>query len=214
MGKLILGEQSTPTTPSAGLVTLYPETTGLICSKDDAGRNYGYTSNASVANQGAGFATDTWVTNSDLLIPSFVFQAKAIIRWRGSCSKGANSTATPIYTIKTGSLRSTSDTTRLTLTGPAQTAIADIGTLCIDLVVRTGGAATILQGSAYWIHQGTAASTTVSGTGFANNSTGHVQNTGGSFDSTAMAGTYISLAINAGTSADWTFTQITAEAIW
>lgn len=203
-------------TPASGDYVLgFDSTGGILAWKDSAGRMYGYTKNAATAAQGAGFASDTYVTNSDILIPSWGFQTKTIFRWALSCSKSAASTATPIYTIRIGSARTTADTSRLALTGPAQTAIADIGTLFIDVVVRSVGASGVIQGTAAWLHRGTAASTTVSGVGFANDTTGHVEGTSAGFDmTTGLAGNYIGLSINGGTSSSWTFTQCTAEADW
>lgn len=214
MSLLVLSEVAAPSTPASGKGSVFIDTNGILCYKDDAGRVWGSSYNRSVAAQGAGFAADTWVTNSDLIIPSFSLQAKAGILWQISGSKSGAGTAQPIYVVRTGTARSTSDTARLTLTGPAQTAIADIGTLNILITVRVGGAATVIQGSAWWNHRGTAANTTTSGTGFANDSTGHIEGTGGAFDSTAIGGHYISLSINGGTSASWTITQVVAQAEW
>lgn len=171
--------------------------------------------NEAIAAQGPGFAADTWVTGSDLIIPFFSMQPKTRFQWRLSFSKTAAGVAQPAYTIRIGSNRSTADTARLVLTGPAQTAIADIGTLTIDAVVRAVGAATgVIQGTAYWSHRGTAANTTTSGVGFANDTTGHVEATSAAFDNTALGGLYISLSINGGASAAWTLTQCSALAQW
>jgi hypothetical protein len=183
--------------------------------KNDAGRVLAFTDNASIAAQtSGGFATDTYVTDSDLLIPSFGLQARGKICWRISASKTGAGTATPIYVIRVGTGRTTSDAAVLTLTGPAQTAIADIGTLNIMVTVRSIGAAGIFQGTAWWDHRGTAANTTTSGTGFANDTTGHVEGTSAGVDMTAFAGKYAGLSINGGTSAVWSVTQVWADASW
>lgn len=215
MADIQLAEQSAPTTPTTGNGLIFIDSTAsILCFKDDSGRVGGQSNNAAVANQLPGVA-DAYITNSDLIIPSFSLQAKTRIQWRLSASKTAAGIATPIYTIRTGTLRTTGDTSRLALTGPAQTAIADIGTLNVVLTVRTGGAATVIQGTAWWDHRGTAATSTV-GTGFANDASGHVEATSASFDSSAL-GTgpnYIGLSINPGASAAWTITQVWAEANW
>ena len=215
MADMLVDVQSVPATPSAGQATVYVDSVAkIICVKNDAGLVQARSENASIANQGAGFATDTWVTDSDILIPSFGFQVRTIFRWFISASKTAAGTATPIYNIRIGSARSVADTARLTLTGPAQTAIADIGTLSIMVVVRSVGAAGVIQGTAWWNHRGTAANTTTSGTGFANDSTGHIEGTSAGFDNSALSGQYISLSMNGGTSASWTLTQVREEAKW
>jgi hypothetical protein len=176
---------------------------------------WGASFNASIAAQGAGFAADTYVTDSDILIPSFGFQARTNFLWMISASKSGAGTAQPIYNIRIGSARSVAgDTARLVLTGPAQTAIADIGTLTIMVTVRSVGAAGVIQGTAWWNHRGTAANTTTSGTGFANDSTGHIEGTSAGFDNSALGGQYVGLSMNGGTSASWTLTQVRVEAAW
>lgn len=219
MSDIQLDEESAPATPASGQGIIFIDsTTSLLSFIDDTGRKYILTSagisNAAIASQGAGFAADTYVTNSDLLLPSFGMQAKTRFAWKISASKSGAGTATPIYVVRIGAARTTADTARLTMTGPAQTAIADIGTLEIIVSVRNVGAAGILQGTAYWSHRGTAASTTVSGTGFANDVTGHVETTGGAFDNSALGGLYVGLSINGGTSAAWTITQVHATMDW
>lgn len=215
MADILIDEQGAPSTPGAGQGAIFLDSTAeILCVKDAAGRIQGWSTNAAIAAQGAGFATDTYVTNSDILIPSFGFQAKTTFLWMLSASKTGASTGTPAYAIRIGANRTTGDTARLTLTGPAQTAIADIGTLQIMLTVRSTGVAGVMQGTAFWTHTGTAASTTVSGTGFANNVTGHVEGTGAGFDMTSIAGMYIGLSINGGTSSAWTVTQVWAQASW
>lgn len=217
MADIILDEQSVPTTPASGKLVLYPDSSAsLPAFKNDAGRSgvlVGATRNASIAAQGAGFAADTYVTDSDLLIPSFGLQARSAFLWHLSASKTAAGVATPTYNIRIGSLRTTSDTARLVLVGPAQTAVADIGTLIIMLTVRSIGAAGVLQGTAWWSHRGTAASSTV-GTGFANDATGHVEGTSAGFDDSNLGGLFIGLSIDGGTSAAWTLTQVLGQANW
>lgn len=214
MADVLLDVQSAPATPSAGQGLIWVDTTAkIICVKDDTGRVNAVSSNAAIAAQGAGFAADTYVTNSDILIPSFGMQAKTRVVWRMSASKTAAGVATPIYTVRIGAARTTADTARLTLTGPAQTAIADIGNLNIMVTVRNVGAAGVLQGTAWWDHRGTAASST-GGTGFANDGTGHVEGTSAAFDNSALGGSYIGLSIDGGASAAWTVTQAIAEAVW
>jgi len=215
MADFLIDNQSAPGTGSAGQSVIWMDTVAkTLCVKDDTGRVSAYTGNASVTAMAAGFAVDTYLTNSDMIIPSCGMQTKARFFWTMSASKTGASTATPIYVVRVGTGKAVTDTACLTLTGPAQTAIADIGTLNIMVVVRVAGASGILAGSAWWTHTGTAASTTVSGTGFANNSTGHVQGTSAAIDMTAFVGQYIGVSVNGGTSSVWTPTIVTAEASW
>ena len=215
MADLLVDVQSVPATPSAGQAVIFVDSTAkILCTKDDTGLVHARSESGSTAAQGAGFATDTYVTGSSLVIPSFSMQARTLLQWTLSASKTGAGTATPIYVIRIGANQTTADTARLTLTGPAQTAIADIGTLNIRVIVRSVGASGVLQGTAWWNHRGTAANTTTSGTGFANDSTGHVEGTAAGFDNSALGGQFVGLSINGGTSASWTVTQVGIEAIW
>lgn len=212
---LKVGTESVPSTPASGTGLIWVDSTAkIICCKNDAGLVSARSENASIAAQGAGFASDTYVTDSDILIPSFGMQARTLFQWKISASKTGASTGTPAYAIRIGSARTTADTARLTLTGPAQTAVADIGTLTILVVVRSVAASGVMQGTAWWDHRGTAANTTTSGTGFANDVTGHVEGTSAGFDNSALGGQYIGLSINGNTSSSWTVTQVWAEAKW
>ena len=214
MADLFIAEQSNPSTPSAGNAIIFVDSTaGILCVKDDAGRVSAWSDNAAVASQGAGFATDTYVTNSDILIPSFGLQAKTKFLWKISASKTAASTAQPVYSIRFGANRTTGDTARLQLTAPAQTGVADIGTLYVMVTVRSIGASGVIQGTAWWAHRGTAVTST-SGTGFASDTTGHIEGTSAGFDMTALAGQYVGLSINGSTSSSWTLTQVHVEAAW
>lgn len=208
MADLYLAEQSAPATPAAGNQLLWPDSTSpQWFTKDDAGRVWGRSHNAAVAAQGAGFASDTYVTNSNILIPSFGVQAKTVFRWIISASKTAAGTATPIYSVRIGANATAADTARLQLTGPAQTAATDVGLLELVVTVRSVSASGVIQGTARWSHQNTA-------TGFANNVNGAVEGTSSSFDNSALGGSYIGLSIDGGASAAWTITQAIAEATW
>ena len=208
MGRILMPEETKPSSPSAGFGRIFFDSTlGREVYLDDSGRCWTRTHRASVASQGAGFATDTYVTDSGLLIPSFGVQAQTLIEWVISASKTAAGTATPIYQVRIGANQTTADTSRLTLTGPAATAAVDIGLLSILVLVRTVSASGVIQGSANWTHNGAAA-------GFANNDAGSVEATSSAFDNTALGGLFVGLSINGGTSAAWTITQVRAQGLW
>lgn len=205
MADLLFDNQSAPSTPSAGQNILYPDTTSKMWwSKDEDGLYHGHTYRAAVAAQGAGFASDTYVTNSGLLLPGFGMQAGMVFRWTISASKTAASTATPVYQVRIGAAQTTGDTSRLSLTGPAQTAATDIGLLTILVTVRSVSGTGVIQGTAGWSHNSAA-------TGFANNDGGHVEGTSSAFDNSALGGSYVGLSINGGTSSSWTLTQVVCE---
>lgn len=215
MSQVLLSAVAAPSTPAAGKGSVFVDSQKILCFKDDTGRVAAFSFNAAIAAQAGGFAADTYLTNSDLLIPSFGLQAKTNFMWKISASKTGAGVATPVYTIRIGSGRTTSDTARVTLTGPAQTAVADIGTLYIMATVRVLSATVgVIAATAWWEHRGTVANTTTSGTGFASDTTGHVEATSSNFDNTGLGGNYVGLSINGGTSAVWSPTQVIAEASW
>jgi hypothetical protein len=210
MADILIDNQSTPTTPAAGKSVIYVDSTAKrLTVLDDSGRANpaGGIDNGSIASQGPGFAADTWVTDSDLLVPSHGLQVRTYLRWEVSVSKTAAGTATPIYVIRLGTNRTTADTAILTLTGPAQTAAADVAVILIYATLRNTGASGVLQGTTSMGHN-------LAATGFANNASAIVEGTSAGFDTTAAGGKYFSLSINGGTSAAWTVTRVRSRMDW
>lgn len=197
MAEILLDEQSAPSTPASGKMLVYPDSSASNwVQKTDAGRVEGDFSRSAVATQ-SGFAADTYVTNSGLILPSHSMQAGMVFEWKLAGSKTAAGIAAPIYQIRIGANQTTADTSRLSITGPAQTAAADDGILTILVTVRNVGAAGVLQGIAAWNHElGTA-------TGFG----GNAEATSAGFDNTALQGQFVGLSINGGASAAWTINQ-------
>jgi hypothetical protein len=205
MSDILLDEQDAPSTPSAGKGVVWVDNiASILCHKDDAGRVCAWSRNASIAQQGAGFASDTYVTDSDILIPAFGLQAKTVLLWQINFSKTAAGIAAPTYTVRIGANRTTADASRVAVTAGAQTAVVDDGILMVQLVVRNIGAAGVLNLKVAWAGHHAA------GTGFGNGN----GNTGAGFDMTALAGQYIGLSINAGASAAWTTNSSVAMAMW
>jgi hypothetical protein len=207
VGDIAAAEQSYPATPAAGRGAFYFD--NVLSSPvyvDDAGRKWVRANRTAIATQ-SGFATDTYVTNSGILIPSFGLQAMSMFEWTISASKTGAGVATPIYKVRIGTTQSTADAAPLTLTGPAQTANADVGILTILVTMRNLGAAGILQGTACWSHDAAAL-------GFANNDAGAVEAASTGFDTQNLATAFLGLSINGGASAAWTITQVRSIAIW
>jgi len=156
----------------------------------------------SFASQGPGFAADTYLAGSSILIPSAGVKVgtRYILRFRAS--KTAAGTAAPIINIRFGTAQSTADTSRLTFTLRAQTAAADEGIFDVEVVFTAGGATATLGGIAFARHRQTT-------TGFQNAVTGERVSTGAAFDST-VASSYIGASVNGGASAVWTVTFVSA----
>jgi hypothetical protein len=168
------------------------------------------TTDSSIDDQ-VGFDVDTYVTDSEILIPAHGFAVRSMFYWRIAASKTADGVASPRYSIRVGNTLSTSDTAILQLTGSPQTDDVDNGVLHVMATVRAIGTLTVVQGSAWWVHKGKSGNHAV---GFCEDNTGQVDGTSATFDSTAFAGQYIGLSINAGTDANWTITQVHAQTNW
>lgn len=165
--------------------------------------------NASVANQGAGFSSDTYLTGSSILMasPSTLLRAKSIYRCRFNATKTGAGVATPIINVRYGTNGTTADTSRGTLTFSAQTAVADEGVFEVFCVFRTVGSGTsaVLQSLGRLTHR-------LSITGFGTGVSEPEVATSGGFDSTP-ANSIIGLSVNGGTSAAWTVNLVEAELV-
>lgn len=204
MADLLLDEQGFPATPASGQMVCFPDSSNSQwLQKNDAGIYLGDQS-ASIVAQIAAHSADTYYKG--LQLPSFSMQPGMVFEWYFPVSKGAAGVATPVYTIRIGPNQSVADTSRLVLTGPAQTAAADIGFVRIMATVRNVGAAGVLQGMA-WLQHNLAA------TGFANTPAGLsiVEATSAGFDNTALQGQFIGLSVNPGASGAWVVNQVLAR---
>lgn len=208
MAEVLLDEQGTPATPSAGQMLLYPDSSAsTFVQKNDAGVVQGDSVRAKIAQQ-TGFAADTYITNSGLILPSVSMQAGMVFVWEIVLTKTAAGTATPIWQVRIGAAQSTADTSRLSITMAAQTAAADTAHVRVMLTCRSVGVTGVIQGLV-WIQHNLAA------TGFANTPAGFnlVQGTSAGFDNTALGGLYVGLSVNGGASAAWTMEQCIGR-IW
>jgi hypothetical protein len=182
-----------------GKITVF--TAGGIAYADPglSGRYY----NNSTANQGAGFATDTYVTGSNILIPAQRPRAGTIFTCEISGSKTAAGTATPIVYLRYGTGASTSDTALATHTFSAGSAATDQFLLRIRALYRTAGSGTsaVVQTHCEAVSQPTTGFSTLL-KGIWVTSSGH--------DSTT-ANTYLGVSINGGASAAWTIYQVIAK---
>jgi hypothetical protein len=202
MAIITIDNQTVPSTPASGKTGLFVDsTTKKLLFVDDSGaiggRVYHRTSSASLAPAAA---TDTWITDSGLLIPSFGMKQGMVFRWQMTLSKTAAGTAATVLTIRTGSNQSTADTSRLALTSSvAQTAAVAEGIMWVQVVVRSVSATGVIAGGF-----GLAAPVGLGG---------GKDGVSGTFDNTAMAGLYMGLTVNTGASAAWTITSINGEII-
>jgi len=206
VGKIHLAEESFPATPSAGFGRgWFDSSNNQWYQKNDAGIYLGDQSGAITSAIGSHSANTYY---KGLQLPSFAMQAGSVFEWYFPVTKTAG-TAGPVYTIVFGPNQSTADTVRLTITGPAQTAVADTGFVRVMVTCRSVGAAGVIQGMV-WLQHNLAA------TGLANTPAGFslVEGTSAGFDNQAgtIAGQYIGLCVNPGASAAWVVNQCLARA--
>lgn len=150
--------------------------------------------NASVANQSF-TTTDTYVTGSNIAIPTGRLQAKSFYRMRMQMAKtSVAGTATPVVIVRIGTAGTTADTARATLTFPAQTAVADDGFIEVFVTFRTVGSGTSAVISTHGILDHRLAST-----GLSNTNTGFAKAVSAGFDST-VASLQIGCSFNGGAS--------------
>ena len=160
--------------------------------------------NQSVANQGAGFAADTYLTGSNITVPSGSLKAGSRYRLVFDVTKTAAGTATPTVIVRFGTGGSTADTALATLTFLAQTAAADDGRFTVEVTFRTVGSGTsaVIQAVGTLTHR-------LQITGLANLSSPTVRATSAGFDST-VASSIIGVSVNGGASAAWTVQLVQA----
>lgn len=161
--------------------------------------------NYSTSNQGAGFASDTYVTGSNITLPANLPDAGTAYELVIGGSKTAAGTATPIVYLRFGTNGTTADTAICTFTFSAGTAATDTFTLTVRGLFRTVGSGTsaVVQGLASLQSQPT------TGTSLLLKS---VLSTSSGFDST-VANSILGVSINAGTSASWTLNYVRAVLI-
>lgn len=211
MADILIDNESFPSTPASGKSILFVDSnTKKLMQMDDGGTCRGLLSrNVSTASQGGGFATDTYVTNSGLLLPTCGLQTGQLFRWIITVSKTNAGVAQAIVVLRLGSGQSTSDTAILTLTqaaAEAQSALVASAVLVVHAGLRNTGASAVLAGGFGFTqtYQATAGNLAFGGGNDAASST---------FDSTGKAGQYMGLSINGGSSAVWTITNVQAELV-
>lgn len=163
--------------------------------------------NASVAAQGPGFASDTYLIGSSILIPDGRLQAKSIYRCVFNAVKTGAGVATPIITVRFGTAGSVADAARGVLTHSAQTGVIDEMRYDLVAIFRTVGAgsAAVLQSCGVINHR-------LSITGFSVGVSEPEIATSAGFNST-VASSIIGLSVNGGSSAAWTVNVVQAELV-
>jgi len=193
-------------TSLAGLTTPLSVTQGGTgaSTADGARLDFGLRSNA---NTGDVVATgvDTYLTGSNLLIPTAGLQVKTVLRWRFFVTKTGAGVVAPIWSVRVGTAGTTADTVRLTFTGPAQTGAADTAEILIEAILRNTGAAGVLAGGLTLQHN-------LAATGFANQGAVVLQVTSAGF-LTTTPNLIIGVSVDPGAAGVWTHTNVRGE-LW
>lgn len=205
MAKVVLDNQSAPSTPASGATGLYVDSTNKeLTTRDDAGvtKTVRTLCNAgSTTTNGA----DIYIVGSNIAVPPTLVRVGSVFTWELFVSKTAACTSAPVYNIRVGTAGTTADTARLTFTsGSNQTAATDNGLLVIAAVVTTAGASGVISGAYQLSHKNAS-------TGFASVQTdGQGPTASAAFDLT-VANLIFGLSINpgnTGANAVWTITTI------
>lgn len=203
MSDILLDVQTPPAGPAAGQILLYGNSlvkkmqsiddTGLVSTLSGLYRT-------SVANQ-TGFATDTYLSGSNIAIPSNLVRVGTTYRLSFDMVKTAAGTATPILNIRFGTTGSLSDTARLVFTFAAGTALVDTGIFEVLVHVRTASAVGVMAGRTNLRHHLAATGLTTTGA----SGTGIILVTSAAFDMT-VPGSQIGASFNGGASFAGTLT--------
>lgn len=171
--------------------------------------------NASTTTPGAGFAADTYLAGSDILIPAPAtqLQSKTTYELIFSVAKTGAGTAAPVLTLRFGIAGSISDASVCAFTFPAQTAVVDEGLFTVNAHFRSvgSGTAAVIVGVAQLVHDNGSAGSSA-GTGLSVQSAPIVITVGGGFNST-VANSRLGLSVNGGTSAAWTIALVEAKLV-
>lgn len=148
--------------------------------------------------------TDTYITGSTIDIAGRL-QVGSILKWKIVVTKTAAGAAAPVWNVRFGTAATTSDTSRLALTGATQTAAIDHGVFEVALVVTTASATGVCSGFVMLMHNLGATGLGGAGTNAA------FRATSAAFDMT-VASLKAGLSVNTGASAAWTINQVFTEA--
>lgn len=203
MADILIDNEAAPTTPAASKSILWVDsTTKKFVQTDDGGKRRGIlSSNFSAASQSPAVSTDVYLTNSDILVPSFGMEAGQLYRWMFTATKTATGTTAYVATIRLGTNKSTADTARATLTAnQVQTAAVSHAQFYVEVLVRSVSATGQLIAA---INCASSVGTTATGFG------GGVVNVPATFDNSAVAGNSLGISLNSQAGA-WTIDAIYA----
>lgn len=163
-------------------------------------------SNYSTTSQSISATTRTYLTGSQITVPTAKLQIGTIIRWRFNMTKTAAGSATSTVDIAIGTNGTTGDSAIVSFTKPAGTAAADEAYCEVEMIVRGPlSASGIIVGEFIMTHN-------LASTGHAVIPVVVVNTVSSTFDVTT-AGLKVGLCLTTGASDAVTIQQITAQSI-
>jgi hypothetical protein len=195
MADILIDNQASPGTPASGKSYLWVDsTTKRFVQTSDGGVHQGVLSKNYSTSQQTGFAADTYLTGSSILIPSVGMQAGQLYVWEVGIEKSAAGTGLITTTVRVGSNQSVADTSRAALAQTvAQAATASANIMRVSVLVRSVSASGIL----------------IASMGFTGTQMGDGDRiVAAAFDNSALAGQYIGLSLNGNTSASYTIDSV------
>jgi hypothetical protein len=202
MADILVDNEALPSTPASGKSVLLVDTTSKkFCQLDDSGRPNGILSrNDATASQGALATTDTYITNSGILVPSFGMKVGQLYEWVITLSKTAAGTAAFVLNVRLGNAQSTGDTSILALTQAiAQTATASSAIMHVVMGVRSVSATGVVAGAFAF------SSVSAFGDG--------KDGASATFNNSAVGGQFMGLSFTTGASAAWTLTHVSGRLV-
>lgn len=132
-----LTNEAPPGTPGPGSLEIYGGIQKFLTIKDDAGfiRSFGR-SNFSTALQTPAAATRTYITGSNISVPTSGLQIGTMFRWRFNMTKTGAGVAASTFDICFGTAGTTADTARVSFTKPAGTGVIDEAWVDIICTIR------------------------------------------------------------------------------
>lgn len=210
MADILLDVQSPPVTPAAGQALLYADTrVKKYKSKDDTGAEstLGGLGTVSVATVAAAYAADTYLAGSAINIPTSLVRVGTTYKLLFDMVKTGAGVATPIITVRMGTLGTVVDAARVTFTFAVGTAVIDTGIFELWCHFRTVGAATgVLIGACRCTHHLAATGLTTTGA----SGTGIILATSAAFDTT-VANSILGVSFNGGLAFSGTNTVVQSQ---
>jgi hypothetical protein len=161
--------------------------------------------NQSTAAQSPAAGASTYLTNSNIAVPSGLLRIGTVFRWTLVFTKTAAGVAARSHVVRIGTAGTTGDAAIITLTSGTPTAAVDTGYQITTVTIRGPlSASCIAQGASMFTHQ-------LSTTGLEANETQVLAVTSGTFNATT-ANLIVGLSVTTGASEALTYQQVIAEA--